>query len=127
MNKKKFIAVLLVLAVGIGGFFGWRQYSNRQDAPKENTVQQTSETEKNNEVITYKGVSDKTALEQLKSLHAVTTKTYSFGELVESIDGVQGTGPKYWTFYVNGKMSDEGAGTYHMQPSDVIEWKLEQQ
>lgn len=74
----------------------------------------------------YQGEEGKNALEILKSKASVITKQYDFGELVTAINGTQGSGPKYWSFYVNGKLSDEGAGTYVTHDSDNIEWKLQE-
>jgi len=55
----------------------------------------------------------------------VQTKHYSFGDMVVSVNGTPGTGPKYWTFYINGKMAEVGAGSYTTKASDVISWKLQ--
>jgi hypothetical protein len=44
---------------------------------------------------------------------------------VTSIDGTFGNGPKYWTFYVNGKQADVGASSYVTKSSDNIMWKLQ--
>lgn len=52
-------------------------------------------------------------------------KEYSFGNLVESIEGVKnGTDNKYWIFYVNSEESKVGAGDYRLKPNDKIEWKF---
>lgn len=74
--------------------------------------------------IKYHGQNGVDALTLLKKNADVTTKHYSFGDLVTSIDGSYGTGPKYWTFYVNGKESDVGASSYITKNADTLEWKL---
>lgn len=129
-QSKKFVVAVVVTVVAAGsGLFAWNNHTNHQNQLKKQAQVQAAEAlaAKQKEDITYKGITGKTALEILKAQHTVVTKTYSFGELVESIDGVEGKGPKYWTFYLNGKMAEVGAGSYQSQSSDTIEWKLEQQ
>lgn len=75
--------------------------------------------------VSYKGVDGQDALTLLKNHETVQTKHYSFGDLVTSINGTSGTGPKYWSFYVNGKLAAVGAGTYVTHKGDTIEWKLQ--
>jgi len=76
--------------------------------------------------ITYTGIKGKTALAQLKELEQVTTKSSQYGEYVDSINGVQGgTNGKYWSFYVNSKLSDVGAGDYTATGGETITWKFE--
>jgi hypothetical protein len=75
--------------------------------------------------IKYNGVEGQTALALLKKHAEVTTKHYSFGDLVTSINGTAGNGPKYWTFYLNGKEASVGAGAYVSKNSDKIEWRLQ--
>jgi hypothetical protein len=76
--------------------------------------------------ISYKGEDGKNALDLLKQHVHVTTKQSSYGEYVDSINGVQGgTGGKYWAFYVNGAQAPVGAGSYTTKSGDNIEWKFE--
>lgn len=75
--------------------------------------------------VTYKGIDGKNALEILKSSHKVETKTFSFGEMVQSIDGISSPSTHFWAFYVNGKQAEVGAGDYQTKPEDEISWKLE--
>ena len=67
-----------------------------------------------------------TALAILQKTHAVSVKEYSFGVLVEGIDGVLGgTDGKYWLYYVNSQAATVGAGEYLLVPGDEISWRLE--
>lgn len=76
--------------------------------------------------IEYKGQDGKTALELLKQKTEVITKQSSYGEYVDSINGLSGGSQgKYWSFYVNGAMASVGAGDYTTKSSDVIEWKFQ--
>lgn len=68
------------------------------------------------------------ALEVLKRTHTVELKHFSFGDVADSIDGTQGgDGGRYWIFYVNGKMSDVGAGEYKIKNGDQIIWKFQKE
>jgi hypothetical protein len=75
--------------------------------------------------ISYIGEEGTDALTLLKKQVIVKTKHYDFGDLVTSINNTEGSGPKYWTLYVNGKMSEVGASSYVTTDSDKIEWKLQ--
>lgn len=83
------------------------------------TVQQQSNS------ISYKGVENKNALELLKASHQVETQSFSFGEMVQSIDGKKATASEFWAFYVNGAQAQVGADSYQTKPTDTIEWRLE--
>ena len=78
-----------------------------------------------NYVVKFRAVADKTALEQLKAKHSVVTKSYSYGEMVTGIDGVVPDSAHFWAFLVNGKMASEGAGTYKTKAGDKVEFRLE--
>lgn len=75
--------------------------------------------------VKYHGINGQNALDLLKKYAKVETKHYSFGDLVVSINGTEGNGPKYWSFYLNGKLADVGAGSYVTKNTDNIEWKLQ--
>lgn len=127
------VAVMVLLAAVSGGAF---LLSRSADTPQSaNTAQSTNpETETQREeksdatvtddYVSYKGQGGMTALSLLKSHADVRTKTYEFGELVTSINGQDGGGTKYWTFYINGAEAQVGAGAYITKDTDTIEWKL---
>lgn len=119
LTKVKLIGVAIPLIVVVVGIVG--AINSYNASPKAQVVTQSSKTTD----VKYKGVQGQTALALLKKYENVQTKKYSFGELVTSINGTQGTGPKYWTFYANGKMSDVGASDYKTKINDNIEWKLQ--
>jgi hypothetical protein len=75
--------------------------------------------------ISYHGQDGTNALELLKKHASITAKHYSFGDMVTAIDGTAGSGPKYWTFYVNGKEASVGASSYVTKDTDNIAWKLQ--
>lgn len=74
--------------------------------------------------ISYQGIAGKNALEILKSNHNVETKKFSFGEMVQSIDGVKAPATHFWAFYVNDKLAEVGASDFQTKTSDQISWKL---
>lgn len=75
--------------------------------------------------ISYHGVDGQDALTLLKKHATIGVKHYSFGDLVTSINGNAGNGPKYWTFYINDKEAQVGAGSYKTKASDILSWKLQ--
>jgi YD repeat-containing protein len=108
-------AVLLVGATTVG----YRIHTNRNRlATVTNAQHQLTQ-------VSYHGQQGSTALQILEDRTHVQTKHYSFGDMVVSINGVSGNGPKYWTFYINGKQASVGAGSYQTKPADLILWKLQ--
>jgi hypothetical protein len=75
--------------------------------------------------ISYDGRDGTNAFALLQKHATVQTKKYSFGYFVTAINGVAGNGPKYWTFYVNGKEATVGASSYATKSTDRITWKLQ--
>lgn len=75
--------------------------------------------------VKYNGQAGVDGLTLLKRHARVQVKHYSFGDFVEAINGSAGNGPKYWTFYINGKEANVGAGAYITKTSDKLEWKLQ--
>lgn len=53
-------------------------------------------------------------------------KKYSFGVYIESIDGIKdGSGGKYWQYYVNGALGDVAADKKILKEGDKVEWRFE--
>src|ERR1039458_7583105 len=100
------LVVLGVLLVVGGG--SWAVIGNSTG----HKVQTTVNAQQQITYISYHGQNGQNALSLLKKHAQVQTKHYSFGDEVIVIDGSKGTGPKYWTFYINGKEADVGAGAY---------------
>ncbi|HUD07710.1 MAG TPA: DUF4430 domain-containing protein [Candidatus Saccharimonadales bacterium] len=88
-------------------------------------VQTTTNSQHQLTQISYDGKDGTNAFVLLKKYVKIQAKLYSFGYFVSSINGVAGNGPKYWTFFVNGKEADAGASSYITKSSDIITWKLE--
>jgi len=77
--------------------------------------------------ITYAAEPGITSLEQLKrEASDVVTQQSEYGEYIESIEGYKGGDEgKYWSFYVDGVMSDVGAGSYTQKGGEEIVWKFQ--
>ncbi len=117
-DKLIIVPVLLVVAFGAGVAIWSHGVNPDQVQVVKNTQSQTTE-------ISYKGETGKDALSLLKTHAQVQAKHYSFGDLVVSINGSAGNGPKYWTFYINGKEASMGARAYITKSSDTLDWKLQ--
>jgi len=109
-------AVIIIVATGLGIYVQNKDTGHVQTVT--NSQQQITQ-------ISYDGKNGVDAYTLLKSYASVQAKHYSFGYFVTAIDDVKGSGPKYWTFYVNGKESNVGASSYITKNSDKITWKLQ--
>jgi len=118
--KLKFIIPAAVLIVALGVVDVWSHTAN--EPPKSSSQTQTH---KQITQIIYYGVNGQNALALLEKHAQVQLKHYSFGEEVIVINGAVGNGPKYWTFYINGKESSVGASSYITKNTDKLEWKLQ--
>ena len=121
------ITVALVVLVGLTAGVWSRQM--RQDKPtpaQSSTSQSAQKPAAKDDSVNYDGVDGKNALELLKAKATIVTKQSSYGEYVDSINGMQGgTDGKYWAFYVNGQMAQVGAADYQTKTGDKITWKFE--
>ena len=77
------------------------------------------------EQVIYPAIEGESALSTLERLTNIRTKTEEFGQFVTAINGIEGNGEtQFWAFFVNGKKSREGAGSYIAKPGDLFEWRL---
>jgi hypothetical protein len=124
-------AVALLIAVPGGTYLLTRPDAQPKQATSATSHEVLSEHKEHSDVtiasdhVTYKGEEGKTALELLKKHATVQTEPFGSDELVTTINGTEGKGSKYWSFYVNGAMASVGAGSYVTHSGDTIEWKLE--
>ena len=83
----------------------------------------------NEERHVAEGTSALTVLTDAVGEHGIPFRTKEYagmGTLVEKIgDDENGTGGKYWMYYVNGAFALVGADAYVVQEGDVVEWKFE--
>lgn len=77
------------------------------------------------DVISYEGVSGRTALELLNENYDVEVQSFDFGDMVVSINGQSADATSFWAFYVDGEMAQVGAGDFETQDGQIIQWRLE--
>lgn len=79
------------------------------------------------EFFNYEVPGDTTAIKLLQTGENVEMEGTGANAFVTAINGHRADKSKkeFWSFYVNGKMADVGAGSYKLMPGDKIEWKLE--
>jgi hypothetical protein len=127
-TQKLLVTITLVVVLLIGSATAVVAWRTHNEGAKDAKAAQsnTSHSQQRTTNLSYTGQNGKNALELLKQHASVITKNSSYGEYVDSIDGVAGgTGGKYWTFYVNGQQASVGAGAYATHNTDKIEWKLQ--
>ena len=121
------VIALLAIAIGAGV---WAWTGNRTNTNTNSTAENTNVAAQNTNAAavtsyTYKGEDGKNALEILKAKYPKTTmKGSSLGDYVTGIDGHESGSNAYWEFFVNGKSSAVGPGSYTTKSTDTIEWKL---
>lgn len=109
---------MVIVALGFGGWAYIANSPSHKVATVTNAQHQLTQ-------LSYHGQAGQGALVLLKKHAVVQTKHYSFGDMVTSINGTKGAGPKYWTFYINGKEASVGAGSYITKSTDMLTWKLQ--
>ncbi len=65
-------------------------------------------------------------MQLLQEKYRIETQSFSSGEFVKSINGVEANSSHYWAFYINGQQATVGAGQYVTKDGDVVEWKMEE-
>lgn len=141
MNKQLKLSLVAVVVIALAGAGTWA-LTRTAAAPQSDSVQSakttatpsvspsagaTASTAAAAKGISYAGVEGKTALELLKAKDPqAQTKGDGANAFVTTINGYTASDTKkeYWAFYVNGKMSEVGAGSYATKAGDQIEWKL---
>ena len=127
------IVVVVVMLLGGAGVVLSKQLDSSQKAPAQTASTQTQHRSATPAVaaaststIEYDGQNGQTALALLQADATVVTKDSSYGPYVDSINGIKGgTDGKYWAFYINGTLSQVGAGAYTTKSGDKIQWKFE--
>lgn len=120
-SKAKISGIVIAVALVVIGTGSWVYIANSPAHKVHAVLNAQHQTTQ----LSYQGQNGITALSLLKKHAVVQTKHYSFGDLVTSINGTPGNGPKYWTFYLNGKQASVGAGAYISKSTDAITWKLQ--
>jgi hypothetical protein len=75
--------------------------------------------------LSYKGEDGKTALELLQKTATIKTSGTGENAYVTTISNIAANSKnEYWQFFVNGKSSMVGAGSYTTKSTDTITWML---
>jgi len=128
---KKTWIILLILAAGLFAYKPLTAFLNRSQAVK-NSVQ----VKKIGVQQKISGQADfsrqqieegRTALDLLKQSASPVTVGEKENAFVVGINGIKAEEEKqeFWSFYLNGKPSPVGAGSYQLKDGDKIEWKIE--
>lgn len=135
-TKRSFYKILLAVLLLFAAWWfvvAKLQFNNPKttESPQKITVGQ-SITGKNTgaNFISYQVEIGKTAIALLRESAEVQTKGEGTNAYVTQINGYPDLRrmsllKEFWAFYINGKMSDVGAGSYQLRPGDKIEWKIE--
>jgi hypothetical protein len=129
---KIFIAVVIVAVCAMGAYWILKNPDTGKGKDTISDIQAVVQSAKltvseDKKIVSYEGQTGKTALSILQSLANVTTQSSSYGEFVTGINGIEANGKtEFWSFYVNGKMASEGAGTYKTTNGEKIEWRIEE-
>ena len=125
---KIFILVLVILAIFAGYFF----YQNKLSSTKKTVIQQQNLTvyfkfADQKDFTKQEIAPGKNALDLTKKLAVVVTNGEGVNAYVTTINGkeAKSANKEFWAFYVNGKQSMVGAGSYQLKSGDKIEWKIE--
>lgn len=120
-QKNLLLALGLVIIVGLGAWVG---IANSQKSASSATPTPTATISPTPLPTDYsfQGTEGKTALDGLKEKQTVEVKSYSFGDLVTGINGLNADDTHYWAFKVNGQDAAVGAGAYTMKAGDTIQF-----
>ena len=119
-----FIALVAILG---GGTWAYTSYGG-STAPPQATATSTQPQSRTRTEISYIAKPNMTSLAQLKSeADDVVIKHSQYGNYVDSIESHKGgsEGGKYWSFYINGKLSTVGADSYTQKGGEKIVWKIQ--
>ncbi|HEY5668095.1 MAG TPA: DUF4430 domain-containing protein [Candidatus Saccharimonadales bacterium] len=78
-------------------------------------------------IIRFTAVKGESVLAQLQSREKVVVdQDPNYGLFVESINGIKnGADNKYWSYYVNGHITNSGAESYITKGGEEVVWKFE--
>lgn len=131
--KKIETIVIIILILVMGAAYGAlhskkdERAANNKERQESQEVKEEYTTQVPSSLVSYKGQEGRNALDVLKSNYNVQTKSFGdLGEFVQSINGVEPDNKHFWAMYVNGEVSQVGAGSYITKSTDTVEWKLEE-
>jgi hypothetical protein len=78
------------------------------------------------EVVLTADTDGQTVLDLTKAKTQVAVKEYDFGVMVEGINGQTADAAHFWALYVNGALSQTGAGQTKLKKGDIVKWVFEE-
>lgn len=119
--------VVLALTIGVGTWSVVNEQPARSAPIKHGSAEQIEKPARARTNITYTAKAGITSLQQLQNeADNVITKDSSYGQYVDAIEGHRGgTDGKYWSFYIDGTLSQIGADTYKQRGGEQITWKFQ--
>ncbi len=128
MNKK-IVLLAGIFVVFFATFFLWGKIRTSPTQTTKVAALRATQTVtvKDRKITTSLAFKDgETALQLLNNTHKVDAKGQNENAFVTAIDGAAADNSKeFWSFYVNGKQAEVGAGSYVLKNNDTIEWKIE--
>lgn len=128
---KKIIVVVLIIAAYLGvSYLLQPKLREVLRAPQVPAPKASESATPKQDQVSYNCEKNSSAFDGLvkQTKGNVETKDYSFGKMVNSINGIKGgTDNKYWIYFVDGKSASVSADNYKCQDSEKIEWKLLEQ
>lgn len=115
MNRNKIIAVIVAVVAIVG--VGYYVASNR--GADEQRVAEVQDQRS----VSYAGQDGKSVCEILKETHDVESTESSFGQMVDSIDGLAATDSEFWLYSVNGTAGETSCDQRMTNTSDQILWE----
>ncbi len=128
--KKQILGLGLALFILLGGIYIRQSaavQSFNQNPSSSVRVLQKIELGQQNKFYEYTVQSRTTALDLLNKTTRPEIQGQGTGAYVVAINNIKASVQKkqYWAFFVNGKLSEVGAGSYFIKPGDKIEWKIQ--
>lgn len=130
-TKKSFYKIFIIILIALVVFASYFFYQSKSQSTKKSVAQQTFtvyfKTSGQKDFVKKEMISGKTALDFTKETVLIKTKGDGVDAYVTEINGIiaQDSKKEYWSFYINGKMAEVGAGSYKLKNGDKIEWKIE--
>lgn len=138
MKNKSLLLITLILGLLFFGFWYLSRLSRTQTPnistpiPSSNSITKFQIEQKIDfgglspqEIKEVEVIEGESVFDVISKNAQIEFKEYSFGKLIESINGVKNeTDNKYWIFYINSEESKVGATEYLLKPNDKIEWRF---
>jgi hypothetical protein len=128
---KKLFLILLLAAGGLVIYSPLTTWLNKNQAVKTSqSAKQIKVQQKisgQSDFSSHQIAEGKTALDLLNQTGSAVSVGDGENAYVVGINGIKAEEEKkeYWSLYINGKISQLGAGSYKLKDGDQIEWKIE--